>query len=154
MLGFDEIFGVCWQNGPFSGAKCYLVSQRSLIISHSSKAADWWAREWDISLLLSAITKIMVFSVQGGPYRQMARVLRGICDGQPGQPPPFFARIPPLWSWWYLALGMLVERWKLSESHEKQYPKTQNFQWNTSCPWTPKPWKMKVLNPQYMGYNP
>ena len=21
-------------------------------------------------------------------------------------------------------------------------------------PWTPKPWKMKVLNPQYMGYNP
>ena len=20
--------------------------------------------------------------------------------------------------------------------------------------WTPKPWKMKVLNPQYMGYNP
>ena len=24
-----------------------------------------------------------------------------------------------------------------------------------SCyPWTSKPWKMKVLNPQYMGYNP
>ena len=21
-------------------------------------------------------------------------------------------------------------------------------------PWTPKPWKMKVLNFQYMGYNP
>ena len=21
-------------------------------------------------------------------------------------------------------------------------------------PWTPKPWKMKVLDPQYMGYNP
>ena len=21
-------------------------------------------------------------------------------------------------------------------------------------PWTPKPWNMKVLNPQYMGYNP
>ena len=23
-----------------------------------------------------------------------------------------------------------------------------------SYPWTPKPWNMKVLNPQYMGYNP
>ena len=21
-------------------------------------------------------------------------------------------------------------------------------------PWAPKPWNMKVLNPQYMGYNP
>ena len=25
---------------------------------------------------------------------------------------------------------------------------------NIVFPWTPKPWKMKVLNPQYMGYNP
>ena len=25
---------------------------------------------------------------------------------------------------------------------------------NTLYPWTPKPWKMKVLNPQYMVYNP
>jgi len=24
----------------------------------------------------------------------------------------------------------------------------------SKCPWTPKPRKMKVLNPQYMGYNP
>ena len=24
----------------------------------------------------------------------------------------------------------------------------------TNYPWTPKPWKMKVLHPQYMGYNP
>ena len=24
----------------------------------------------------------------------------------------------------------------------------------TDRPWTPKPWKMKVLNPQHMGYNP
>ena len=26
--------------------------------------------------------------------------------------------------------------------------------WTSNCPWTPKPWKIKVLNPQYMGYNP
>ncbi len=25
--------------------------------------------------------------------------------------------------------------------------------WICLYPWTPKPWKMKVLNPQYMGYN-
>ena len=25
---------------------------------------------------------------------------------------------------------------------------------DTKCSWTPKPWKMKVLNPEYMGYNP
>ena len=24
----------------------------------------------------------------------------------------------------------------------------------SNYPWTPKPWTMKVLNPQYMGYNP
>ena len=25
---------------------------------------------------------------------------------------------------------------------------------NRLNPWTPKPWKMKVLDPQIMGYNP
>ena len=35
-----------------------------------------------------------------------------------------------------------------------------NHLWTNDChgfsdhPWTPKPWKMKVLNSQYMGYNP
>ena len=42
--------------------------------------------------------------------------------------------------------------------------KTGQFQWKVlwklailvyiHYPWTPKPWKMKVLQPQYMGYNP
>ena len=32
--------------------------------------------------------------------------------------------------------------------------KIKNVWVATTHPWTPKPWKMKVLNPQYMGYNP
>ena len=33
---------------------------------------------------------------------------------------------------------------------------TMGLGWNstTNYPWTPKPWKMKVLHPEYMGYNP
>ena len=29
-----------------------------------------------------------------------------------------------------------------------------SFSMTTKYLWTPKPWKMKVLGPQYMGYNP
>ena len=33
-------------------------------------------------------------------------------------------------------------------------PQSMNLPLKYDYPWTPKPWKMKVLNPQYMGYNP
>ena len=30
----------------------------------------------------------------------------------------------------------------------------RDFRYHTAYLWTPKPWKMKVLGPQYMGHNP
>ena len=41
----------------------------------------------------------------------------------------------------------------MTVSEQRQEKLTKNPSKVTNHPWTPKPWKMKVLHPQNMGYN-
>ena len=51
-----------------------------------------------------------------------------------------------------LRLGLLCTS---ARCFEVTWPMTiLNWCLKKTFPWTPKPWKIKVLNPQYMGHNP
>ena len=44
--------------------------------------------------------------------------------------------------------------WGFQGETNEEGRETCSLWYTTPNPWTPKPWKMKGLNPQYMGYNP
>ena len=58
-------------------------------------------------------------------------------------------------NFWFLALSKKTQILlkKNRHGHKKQNQRLL-YSKNHQIPWTPKPWKMKVLHPQYMGYNP
>ena len=43
--------------------------------------------------------------------------------------------------------------WEIASYHFTSHKKNTAYVFDTLSPWTPKPWNMKVLHPQNMGYN-